>query len=428
MRQSRIPDLHVLSLEALSAVPSRLAPISFHKRPSKSHKTPPRRHHSRAAPASAVTIATSIKVASSAVASATLSSVVQRLPDSLQGYVDAAIIHLNHAFLQLPEPARDHILQAAKFAHLDTATGAAVGTSVLAILAAASMSRWGTGWFSGGASPFGSRQAVPQVTDDDFSYITSEDLERPSQSHHLEDDVLLVKHKGITYPLKFPAYSIGDGKLLVRDVRIRAAESMGISDYRRLKLLYKGAQLKDDHALCRDYNLKNQSEILCVLENEPESGISASENDSEMTADSAGKKKRARKNKKKSGNKKSKGGGGPADEAPTSTPRSAGSPAPAPPPAPGPVTPMQKLESISSHFHTKILPLCVQYMNSPPTDPKKKDFEHKRLTETIMNEVMLKLDAVEVEGDQEARAKRKALVNETQNVLNQLDEAAQAGN
>jgi hypothetical protein len=133
------------------------------------------------------------------------------------------------------------------------------------------MSGWGRSFFSGGASrfsPFGRQQYDPGVvTDEDFSYITASDLQESSMPVlETEDDVLLIKNKGVTYPIKFPAYSIGDGKLQVRDVKDRAAIALDVPSGRSVELLYKGQQLNEDFTACREYGLKNQSEILCVVD------------------------------------------------------------------------------------------------------------------------------------------------------------------
>lgn len=263
---------------------------------------------------------------------------------------------------------------------------------------------------------------IPAVTDDDFSYITSEDLEdrsylgtRPGGSSPPEDDVLIIKNKGVTYPAHFPAYAIGDGKLRVKDVRERVGLMMDLSERatRRIKLLYKGRQLKEPAAPVRDYGVKNKSELMAVLADIRDES-SPSDEEMVIVNDSQSEPKKKKKRSKK------RGGKGDGDSA--SSPRDSTSNVDATSPTPG-AGPMKKINELSNEFATKWEPLCNKYIASPPADPQKREEDHRMYSESVLQNIILKLDGVETEGVNEVRLRRKELVKRVQEVLKALDVA-----
>jgi hypothetical protein len=65
----------------------------------------------------------------------------------------------------------------------------------------------------------------------------------------------------------------------------------------------------------------------------------------------------------------------------------------------------------------------MEFAANPPMDAKKRIDGHRKLSETIMQQVLLKLDAIETSSEEGARARRKALVVEVQKALKALDDA-----
>ncbi|KAK8096993.1 BAG domain-containing protein [Apiospora kogelbergensis] len=391
-----------------------------------------------------------VKVASSQTilaSSGALQNLTQLLPPSLATYVDATISQLSEAVSGSNEYiAAQGISPTVLYSTLVCA----------ALVIPFGMSRF-PGWPSGrdGLSPYASQNSdgIPRVTDDDFSYITSEDLEqslrspsrtydphgrKPPASADIEDDVLLIKNKGITQPVPFPAYSIGDGKLYVHDVRERIAWLMKISEQRsqKIKMLYKGRNLKVDPSRpvpVREYGVKNNSEILVVLPEGNESDDDDSDSSEEIIVTDPRDGQKSKKSKKsKKGGKKKKSKSPRDSNSNLDVPNSAeaerrssadGPKIPSRVPSPAaPLGPLEKLDSISSHFNTKFLPLCVEFSANPPRDDKKCIDEHRKLSETIMQQVLLKLDEVETGGDPDIRARRKQLVNQVHDVLRGIDE------
>lgn len=311
-------------------------------------------------------------------------------------------------------------------------------------------------------SPFGrsssssSNPASTTVADSDFSYITPSDLD----AHHLsrsarDTDVLVFRHKKVSYPTHFPAHSIDDGKLTIGAARDAAAKKLvdaagggdgGSLDPRRVRMFWKGRNLKDDAKSVREEGLSSdaQAEILCVIgevvvssssssaaaapplssaeaeEDDAESDNSDGDGTSTPGGSAAPKRKRNRNRKKKKGGKGASGAG-----TGTSTPVGAlpegGVALPQ-----TPLTPMAKLVAIADHFRATLQPACEAYVTSPPAEKAKREFEHKRLTETTFQQCLLKLDGVETEGLEEVRLKRKELVREIQGWLNKMDDTVKS--
>ncbi|KAK0652785.1 BAG domain-containing protein [Cercophora newfieldiana] len=396
-----------------------------------------------------------------------------KLPASIQTYLDSALVHASGVteYLESATGYSPTTLYSTAGAILLLATIPAVATRNTQNKKGKMSSRYG---FStrGGISPFGSSlgQGIPAVTDDDYSYITSEDLEtidaprsyhphRHEQEHFSHsapgpasswghrkpaDDVMLIKYKDITYPEHFPAYSIGDGKLEVNDVteRVKLIMNLSAREAKGLRLYYKGRQLKDPKAPIREYGVKNNSEVLVVFGEPIESSGESSEeivvvdrnerDNYEPPRKSKKKNRRGRKPEERSPREsnssfslevpvdtgKSRGVSRVRTQSPSSLSAISGASAAAAVPG-GPV---DKLNSIAAHFDAKLRPLCDRYINEPPSDTKKLEDDHRKISETVMQQVILKLDEVDTGGDDGARTMRRQLVRDVQGVLKRMDD------
>ena len=169
-----------------------------------------------------------------------------------------------------------------------------------------------------------------------------------------EPDIIVVRHKGSLYKLKFPAFSIAEGLTLVGHLREQAAREFDVEDASRVTLVYQGKTLKVDAKTCHEEGLKMRSEVLCVVKR----------------------------------------------------------------------TSIEEIDFLTNKFRTELVPQGLEFISNTPADAKKRDLEYRRNSETILTQILLKSDAVETEGDMDARMRRKELVVEVQGFLHDLDVAA----
>lgn len=83
-------------------------------------------------------------------------------------------------------------------------------------------------------------------------------------------------------------------------------------------------------------------------------------------------------------------------------------------------TPLEIIDGVREEFMIKLKPMAVDFITRPPPTKEAATDMHRRLSETIMGQCLLKLDGVETE-EPDIRAKRKELVREVQGALDELD-------
>lgn len=378
------------------------------------------------------------------------------IPPALHSYLDYPA---NHLLAILEHPL--------EFAEAYGLPPSAVYSTLACIFFAAviyaAMSRYKWGRQEPYLPPIYPSGSAPHISDADYTYVSSADLEVPYSATRTdlpyptgrpadprlsmprlppepeEDDYLHIRHRGREYTLQFPAFSIGDGKLRVRDIQERIAFLMEIPPSRisHIRLLYKGRELQDPMALARDYGCKNNSELLAMLpdrfdEVEPprhrRREYVDSEGETVIVTDDYGRissptRGRRRNSMRQSPSPRTSGANLELYPEPESQPdpgvkRSKSRARKAPSSNPQ----IRKLEEISDHFEKELLPKFEEFIENPPADKQKRTEEHKRLEEITMQQVLLKLDEVETGGDEEVRACRKDLVKYVQSVLKQIDD------
>jgi hypothetical protein len=82
---------------------------------------------------------------------------------------------------------------------------------------------------------------------------------------------------------------------------------------------------------------------------------------------------------------------------------------------------LEELDKIGSYFRSVLLPICRDFAADPPKDRKKLKSEHERIRDMALVQVLLKLDGIVTARDPEARARKKGLIAEVLQTLEDLD-------
>ncbi|OBS22578.1 hypothetical protein FPOA_08914 [Fusarium poae] len=84
--------------------------------------------------------------------------------------------------------------------------------------------------------------------------------------------------------------------------------------------------------------------------------------------------------------------------------------------------PLKELDDLAVEFQLKWMPFCANYIQSPPSNPKEKEADHRTISDSVITHILLKLDGIETQGNPDARLRRKELVQQVQRALKNMDD------
>lgn len=186
------------------------------------------------------------------------------------------------------------------------------------------------------------------------------------------EDVIYVKHDKHDYSLQFPLGAISSGAVTVGALRAKAVQQTGV-DANRITLLRLGRNLRDDSATLRSLGMGSGTKVLCMASQQKPISVKKP-----VTVTS-----------------------------------------------PKQLSPGEKIEAVKQAVQDKTGALTSAFVSNPPTDAKEREDTHRKISETIMGE-LLRLDGIESD-DPAVKLRRKEVVKEIQRVLETLDGALKKG-
>lgn len=278
-------------------------------------------------------------------------------------------------------------------------------------------------------------------------------------------DVIHVRYLSSAFYIEFPPYSISESGVMTGELRKEIAHRLD-QDHRRVRLVYKDRDLKKDKHPVKHYGLKQNSEVSVeITEHLRDHGDSSSGEEAiagtSLHPHHNNDRRRPRGNSSvrhrsdEFGSTPDSNGllhplNGQSTDRRRSISRDGGtrtrsrSPAPhthrqtnpshiqthahtqprhkSPPrPRADPNSPMGKVQALEDQYYDKWYPLSQAYLSTPPQDPQSREKEWRKLSESIMRHIIEAADAIELQGDQEARAERKKVLNNAQDLVKRLD-------